>query len=289
MLNGATISNTGLNAYLRYIGNADLNTILESGTYHVDKDTNGANFPDGVNGLLVVAQVLPNMIRQIFFRIGTANSTDQWWYSREIDTDSGVFGDWVMMYNSKSLTAGAGINITSSGVISNRFANLAGIDLDTVKYNCLAWANDACTNLPSTYGGLFLSCFSANNSNYGTQILATYATTGQGIYYRRFNGGTWTPWVKAYSPVESGNVTVVSTAQSIVHNSYNIDGNVMTVRFKIQAPSGGFSNGTTIFNLPYKAHSGGFVPVYVSSDTWLNNNVGIKYAFTTDILACFLE
>ena len=93
--------------------------------------------------------------------------------------------------------------------------------------------------------------------------------------------------LKKSSVKETGNVTVISTAQSVSHHFYNIDGDVMTVGFKIQAPSDGFSNSTTIITLPYNAHSGGFVPVYVSSDTWLSSNVSIKYAFLTGGSAVF--
>lgn len=114
------------------------------------------------------------------------------------------------------LTAGAGINITSGSVISNRFTNLTGVDLNTVKYNCLVWCNDACTNLPKNYGGLLLSCFSSNNSNYGVQLFASYATSGRGFWYRRFTGGTWYDWQEVYTEqkIQRGSITSGTLAAS---------------------------------------------------------------------------
>lgn len=94
------------------------------------------------------------------------------------------------------LTAGNGIVISGNTII-NRFTNLTNVDLNTIRYNCQAYAGDSCTNKPTTNGGMFICTMGSNDGTYGAQLFITYATTNQGVYYRRFNGSaTPTEWVK---------------------------------------------------------------------------------------------
>ena len=157
---------------------------------------------------------------------------------------------WTQIYSASSLTGGDGINITSGGVISNRFSNLTGVDLDTVKYNCLVWCNDACTNLPKNYGGLLLTCFSSNNSSYGVQIFTSYAISGRGTFYRRCNDGTWADWVQ-FPEISTGTQTVQGTYCTVVANWVQ-EGNVCSV-YGTVTPSTDITTSTgnvTISNLP---------------------------------------
>lgn len=119
------ITNTALDATLRYLDSSyDLDNVLEEGIYQC---YNCSNIPSGTNGVLIVIKVSSsNTYRQIFFRQGTINSNDYNWFSRQITANTK--GDWVQMYNDKSLTGGDGITI-SNGTVTNDYTYKAG---DTV-------------------------------------------------------------------------------------------------------------------------------------------------------------
>lgn len=87
--------------------------------------------------------------------------------------------------------------------------------------------------------------------------------------------------INVLETLETGLLTVNSSAQSVSSHFWALDGDILTVGFKVQAPSGGFPNSTILFNLPYPAYAGSFVPLYVSSDQWLSSDVSIKYSFLT--------
>lgn len=88
--------------------------------------------------------------------------------------------------------------------------------------------------------------------------------------------------INVHEILEQGRLTLNSSTQSSAGNWWGLDGDMLTVGFKIQAPGGGFSNGTVLFEFPYRTYSGNsFVPVYVSSDQWYSSNTSIKYAFLT--------
>lgn len=119
------------------------------------------------------------------------------------------------------LTAGNGI-VLSGNTIVNRFANLSNVDLNTIRYNCQAYIGDSCTNKPTTNGGMFICTMGSNDGTYGAQLFITYATTGQGVYYRRFNGSaTPTAWVKLISS-EGGSVETLTTTGAMTAQSLQI-------------------------------------------------------------------
>lgn len=120
-----------------------------------------------------------------------------------------------------TLTAGNGIVISGNTII-NRFTNLTNVDLNTIRYNCQAYAGDSCTNKPTTNGGMFICTMGSNDGTYGAQLFITYATTNQGVYYRRFNGSaTPTEWVKLIT-TEGGSVETLTTTGAMIAQSLQI-------------------------------------------------------------------
>lgn len=77
----------------------DLNTFYVPGVYYV---ANSSNLPAGNNGTLIVMGTASNYVRQIFFRVGTINSTDGDIFTRLVNRSSGAIGTWYRIYNSKT-------------------------------------------------------------------------------------------------------------------------------------------------------------------------------------------
>ena len=74
----------------------DLNTLTEEGVYGVSS-SNRSNYPEngGSNGIVVVYKDDGGHGRQVYYRIGTVNSTDKNIFSRSFNTNSGTFGNWM--------------------------------------------------------------------------------------------------------------------------------------------------------------------------------------------------
>lgn len=68
---------------------ANLNNYTAAGLYYFSADYTPSNIPVGVNGLLEVKPMKPNIVKQIWYRHGTVNSNDYETYIR-----SGVEGTW---------------------------------------------------------------------------------------------------------------------------------------------------------------------------------------------------
>lgn len=66
----------------------NLNTLTEPGFYYVSSGTTDLNFPIGVNGHLLVMSDGDNRVRQVFMRLGTADSNNFQWYSRTLHTST---------------------------------------------------------------------------------------------------------------------------------------------------------------------------------------------------------
>lgn len=110
--------------------NVNLNNITKSGIYSVVTDNSARdNFPSGINGVLYVYSYVigsNQFVRQIFYRIGTINSNDYNFYSRQIRSD-GTIGDWVKLMTKKdyqynlgeTVTINFNKNVFLSGCISN--------------------------------------------------------------------------------------------------------------------------------------------------------------------------
>lgn len=103
--------------------NVNLNDILVPGFYGVsNSDTSvDLNFPIGTNGILLVFQysgTVGERGRQIFFRVGTIDSNDHQWYSRQFMTSSGtlIFGAWEQIVTDKVLDSALSSYATTSAL-----------------------------------------------------------------------------------------------------------------------------------------------------------------------------
>lgn len=74
----------------------DLNSLTSPGVYSVQ---NGSNYPNGTNAIVIVIKYSTNVVRQFYFRTGTVNSTDMYWYTRTINSGSSSYGDWERLAN----------------------------------------------------------------------------------------------------------------------------------------------------------------------------------------------
>lgn len=133
----------------------------------------------------------------------------------------------------EKMTAGNGIVINRNTII-NRFSNLSNVDLNTIRYNCQVYVGDSCTNKPTSNGGILICTMGSNDGVYGTQLFIPYATTGQGVYYRRFNGSAIpTAWRKLSDCYEAGDTLINGTS---TNGFINCPGQVVStssIRFTI--------------------------------------------------------
>lgn len=84
------------NGNIQTLNNVDLDTVTELGIFYVH---NGTNFPSGGNGILIVMQGSAAVIRQIYFRQGTIDSNDMYWYTRQVGLNGSSIGTWVKIAN----------------------------------------------------------------------------------------------------------------------------------------------------------------------------------------------
>lgn len=164
-------------------------------------DTNGGqygvvqlvNLTNGNKGLAIAGRrIINGTTHTNYLRLMVNDSGNM-----VVQVDDAAKSAWLSAIGAQGeLTAGNGIVISGNTII-NRFTNLSDVDLNTIRYNCQAYAGDSCTNKPTANGGMFICTMGSNNGTYGVQLFITYATTNQGVYYRRFNGSaTPTAWVK---------------------------------------------------------------------------------------------
>lgn len=73
----------------------DLNTVVTPGIYQVKGGSTALHYPSGSNGILVVIKAPGyNLVRQFIFRLGTIDSNDMYWFTRQIDFQTPVYGTW---------------------------------------------------------------------------------------------------------------------------------------------------------------------------------------------------
>ncbi len=131
---------------------------------------------------------------------------------------------------------GTGIAVDSNGVISNSFANLDGVDLDTITYQYVGYCNSNCTNKATSASGLLISKCDENNTDDGIQVYVSTATTvtARGIWYREKISGTWGMWKRVDNYYQIGDVV------TFTNNSYECVGAMGTgsanFSFVIQLP-----------------------------------------------------
>lgn len=109
-----------LSTYLKnkftLVRNTNLDTMTIPGTYQVINDDSSIdlNFPSGINGLLIIMQVSDTYIRQFYFRYGTVNKTDMYWYTRQINVKEGDAGTWKRILSEDDITPSAVTNASLS-------------------------------------------------------------------------------------------------------------------------------------------------------------------------------
>lgn len=101
----------------------DLNTLDEPGFYFVSSGTTALNFPIGVNGHLLVMNDGNGRIRQLFMRLGTADSNNFQWYTRTCHTSS--WSRWWLVCGQEKIWNG--------GTVLNSEINVGS------RYGCQSW------------------------------------------------------------------------------------------------------------------------------------------------------
>ena len=243
-------TNTGLEARLRRLDDTDLNSVLDSGTYYVVASSStiatNCNFPNGTNGLLIVAMVSTTVCRQFYFRVGTVDNNDHYWYSRQINTSSGTYGEWVGIYNYKNLTFGTGINITN-GVITNTIfnANLNqknGIDLNTITEGGVYYVINGSTALNFPSGATGALVVIKDSGTYSRQIYYRHGTLNsadQYWYSRLVNSSTQeaSDWVQFYNSKTLTGGTGIEIANGVINDQFVYKaGDTVTISTPSSAP-----------------------------------------------------
>lgn len=101
----------------------NLNTLTEPGFYYVSSGTTDLNFPIGVNGHLLVMSDGDNRVRQVFMRLGTADSNNFQWYSRTLHTST--WSKWWLISGQEKIWNG--------GAVLNDEINIGS------RYGCQSW------------------------------------------------------------------------------------------------------------------------------------------------------
>lgn len=101
----------------------DLNTLTEPGFYFVSSGTTALNFPIGVNGHMLVMNDGSGRIRQLFMRLGTADSNNFQWYTRTCHTST--WSKWWLVCGQEKVWNG--------GTVLNSEINVGS------RYGCQSW------------------------------------------------------------------------------------------------------------------------------------------------------
>lgn len=101
----------------------NLNTLTEPGFYFVSSGTTALNFPIGVNGHLLVMNDGEGRIRQLFMRLGTADTNNYQWYTRTCHTSA--WSKWWLVCGQEKVWNG--------GTVLNSEINVGS------RYGCQSW------------------------------------------------------------------------------------------------------------------------------------------------------
>ena len=85
----------------------NLNTLTEPGFYYVSSGTTDLNFPIGVNGHMLVMSDGDNRVRQVFMRLGTADTNCFQWYSRTLHTST--WSNWWLISGQEKIWNGGAV------------------------------------------------------------------------------------------------------------------------------------------------------------------------------------
>ena len=82
--------------------NTDANSVVDTGMYYFNYKKTYSNIPAS-NGWLIVSKVADTIVKQLFFRHGTANTND---YQIYVRTKIGsVWSDWTRMITTKDIAS----------------------------------------------------------------------------------------------------------------------------------------------------------------------------------------
>ena len=104
----------------------NLNNLIDPGLYYVSAGSSDAttlNFPIGTNGHLLVMSDGENRVRQVFMRLGTADSNNFQWYSRTLHTST--WSKWWLISGQEKVWNG--------GTVLNSEINVGS------RYGCQSW------------------------------------------------------------------------------------------------------------------------------------------------------
>ena len=104
----------------------NLNNLIEPGLYYVSvgsSDATTLNFPIGTNGHVLVMSDGDNRVRQVFMRLGTADSNNFQWYTRTLHTST--WSKWWLVCGQEKVWNG--------GTVLNSEINVGS------RYGCQSW------------------------------------------------------------------------------------------------------------------------------------------------------
>ena len=153
----------------------DLNTITTSGLYYVSSETAALHCPAGSNGHMLVMSD-GTRVRQVFFRVGTVDTTSFQWYSRHLGSDPTVgdngWSQWWLL---------SGCELAWSGTATlNAEINLGS------RYGCQAWVVAGQATDTGTYSTVYIPRYflTTNTTKYKLQIADETGYVSFYFYYK---------------------------------------------------------------------------------------------------------
>lgn len=144
------------------LNGVDLDTVLDSGIYVCRNGNSTLHYPSGTNGILVVIKDVyyDSIVKQFYFRIGTTNASDFYWYSRQIA--GSTIGNWIQFTNGIELNRSNNLNNATLNLDSNGFPYIRFIN--TSNTSCQFIFNESVLKYQSNSGGSWtnISVFDRN-------------------------------------------------------------------------------------------------------------------------------
>ena len=81
------------------------------------------------------------------------------------------------------------------------------------------------------------------------------------------------------TPLEIGSLTIKASVQANTYAKYIVQGDIMQVFFRVQAPSSGWSNNTILFEMPYANNQAFSYEMAVSSDQYYTQNKSHVFSY----------
>lgn len=155
----------------------NLNTLIEPGLYYVSSGSTDLNFPIGVNGHLLVMSDGDNRVRQVFMRLGTADSNNYQWYSRSLHTST--WSQWWLL---------SGCEVAWSGTAKlNAEINLGS------RYGCQAWVVTGQVTETDTFSTVYIPRYflTTSTTKYKIQIADETGYVSFYFYYKESDNNVY--------------------------------------------------------------------------------------------------